>query len=87
MNTENKSKKCPECGSFSTIPYAYGLLSEEAHKKKSEEGEYIWGGCVIYNDRPSNYCKNCKESFGGKSRKKVVSRSKSLFKEITNFLK
>lgn len=87
MNTENKSKKCPKCGSFSTIPYVYGLLSEDAHKKRSEKGEYIWGGCVIYNDRPLDYCKDCKESFGGKYRKKGFSQSKSIFKEKINFLK
>ena len=57
-------KNCPNCGSNSTIPYAYGHMSEEAHKERAKKGEYVWGGCVIANYSPTDYCKDCEQSFG-----------------------
>ena len=64
-NKENTTKKCPECGSYSLIPFVYGLMSEEARIERGKKGEYAWGGCKI--SQATDYCKDCKESFGGDS--------------------
>ena len=44
---ENNAKKCPHCGSTSTIPYKYGLILDEVHQENAKEEKYVWGGCVI----------------------------------------
>ena len=68
---ENDKKKCPHCGSTSTLPIAYGLMSDEVHQEKAKEEKYVWGGCVIYIDSsPSDYCNDCKKPFGGVIMKK-----------------
>ena len=62
---ENNQKKCPHCGSTSTIPIAYGLISDEIHQENAKEEKYVWGGCVIHiNSSPLDYCNDCKKSFG-----------------------
>ena len=73
---ENYKKKCPHCGSTSTIPIAYGLMSDEAHQENAKEEKYVWGGCVIHIDSsPSDYCNNCKKPFGGVMKRPKTSLS------------
>jgi hypothetical protein len=38
---ESKVKKCPHCGSTSTLPIAYGLMRDEAHKENAKKKEWI----------------------------------------------
>jgi len=60
----NNKKKCPHCGSISTLPFAYGLISDEVHQENAKEEKYVSGGCVISSTSPSDYCKDCNKSFG-----------------------
>ena len=64
---KNNAKKCPHCGSTSTLPIAYGLMSDEVMQENEKDRKWVWGGCVISNLSPTDYCKDCKESFGGDS--------------------
>ena len=64
---ENNKKKCPHCGSTSTLPIAHGLMSDEVMQENEKDRKWVWGGCVISNLSPTDYCKDCKESFGGDS--------------------
>ena len=73
---ENYKKKCPHCGSKSTLPFAYGLLSDEVQQENAKEEKYVWGGCVIHIDSsPSDYCNNCKKHFGGVMKRPKTSLS------------
>ena len=73
---KNNAKKCPHCGSTSTLPIAYGLMSDEAHQENANEEKYVWGGCVIHIDSsPSDYCNNCKKHFGGVMKRPKTSLS------------
>ena len=78
--SENTNNKCPECGTYSLIPFVYGLMSEEARIERGKKGEYAWGGCKI--SQATDYCKDCEKSFGGKPQKKQNSDSVSLFREL-----
>ena len=73
--SENTNNKCPECGTYSLIPFVYGLMSEEARIERGKKGEYAWGGCKI--SQATDYCKDCKKSFGGKPLKSQDSDSDS----------
>ena len=59
--TDNIQKKCPECDSYSLIPFVYGHMSEEARIKRGKKGEYAWGGCRLTG--ATDYCKECEASF------------------------
>ena len=90
---KNNAKKCPHCGSTSTIPIAYGLISDEIHQENAKEEKYVWGGCVISNLSPTDYCKDCKESFGGDSyeeepfdEESFLKDREKLFNSIDKFL-
>ena len=81
---ENDKKKCPHCGSNSTLPIAYGLMSDEAHQENAKEEKYVWGGCVIYIDSsPSDYCNNCKKPFGGVNMKRPKSSLRPIEEDVT----
>ena len=56
-------KKCPHCGSTSTLPIAYGLMSDEVHKKNNKSREWVWGGCK-YGQIGTDHCNECGENFG-----------------------
>ncbi len=60
---KSKIKKCPHCGSTSTLPIAYGLISDEGHRKNNESREWVWGGCK-YGQLGTDHCKECGENFG-----------------------
>jgi hypothetical protein len=60
-----KDKKCPYCGSTSTLPIAYGLMSDESHKKNVELKEWVWGGCK-FGSQGTDHCNDCGENFGEK---------------------
>jgi hypothetical protein len=61
----NQRKNCPHCGSTSTLPIAYGLISDEGHKKNNESREWVWGGCK-YGQNGTDHCNECGENFGEK---------------------
>ena len=62
---ENNKKECPHCGSASTLPISYGLISDEAHEENAKERKWVWGGCVIrMGASPDDYCNDCNKSFG-----------------------
>ena len=44
---DNTNKKCPDCSSYSLIPFVYGLISKDAKIERGKQGEYAWGGCKI----------------------------------------
>ena len=58
-----QNKKCPHCGSTSTLPIAYGLISDEGHKKNNESREWVWGGCKL-GSQGTDYCNDCGKKFG-----------------------
>jgi hypothetical protein len=58
-----KNKECPHCGSASTLPIAYGLMSDESHKKNVKQKEWVWGGCK-FGQIGTDHCNECGENFG-----------------------
>ena len=62
---KNNTKKCPHCGSTSTIPIRYGLMTDEAHQENVKERKWVWGGCVIYEEMNTDHCTECNNGFGG----------------------
>jgi hypothetical protein len=62
---KNNSKKCPHCGSTSTLPIAHGLMSDEVHQKNAKDRKWVWGGCVIHEGGNTDYCNDCNKYFGG----------------------
>ena len=81
---ENTNKKCPDCSSYSLIPFVFGLMSEEARIERGKKGEYAWGGCKI--SQATDYCKDCKKSFFGNPLKRLDSYgdydTSSLFRSV-----
>ena len=62
---KNNAKKCPHCGSTSTLPFSYGLIPDEVHQENAKDEKYVWGGCVIrMGASPDDYCNDCNKSFG-----------------------
>jgi hypothetical protein len=61
----NNIKKCPYCGSSSTLPIAYGYISDEIHQENNENKKWAWGGCVIREGHNTDHCTKCAKSFGG----------------------
>lgn len=57
------SIKCPFCGKRHTVPIQYGMPSYEAFLDE-QSGKIKLGGCIITEDDPRRYCKDCKKSFG-----------------------
>lgn len=53
---------CPFCKSKEIRKIVYGLLS--ITDKEAFEKKYIPGGCVVEEDSPMFYCKNCGKKFG-----------------------
>ena len=45
---KNNAKKCPYCGSTSTLPIAHGLMTDEAIQENAKDRKWVWGGCVVY---------------------------------------
>ena len=64
---ENHKKKCPHCGSTSTLPIAHGLMSDEAIQENARDRKWVWGGCVIHVGGDTDHCDDCGKSFGGDS--------------------
>jgi len=63
MKRKNKPK-CPKCSSTdSVVPIVYGFPGTEMQKKYSGEGKIELGGCVIEEDAPDWYCKECENHF------------------------
>ena len=62
---KNNAKKCPHCGSTSTLPIAHGLMSDEVHQENAKDRKWVWGGCVIYNGGNTDHCTKCNKAFGG----------------------
>ena len=63
--SKNNSKKCPHCGSTSTLPIAHGLMSDEVHQENAKDRKWVWGGCVIHVGGDTDYCDDCNKYFGG----------------------
>ena len=82
---ENHKKKCPYCGSTSTIPYKYGLMTDEAIQENTKDSKWVWGGCVIYEGRDTDHCNDCNKSFGGDVASEEELKSESFDEE--SFLK
>jgi hypothetical protein len=57
----------PHCGSTSTLPISYGLISDEAHEENAKDRKWVWGGCVIKAGGDTDHCNDCGKSFGGVS--------------------
>ena len=90
---KNNAKKCPHCGSTSTLPIAHGLMSDEVHQENAKDRKWVWGGCVIYKGGNSDYCKDCNKSFGGDSyeeesfdEESFLKDREKLFNSIDKFL-
>jgi len=64
---ENNAKKCPHCGSTSTLPIAHGLIPDEVHQENAKDRKWVWGGCVIHVGGDTDHCDDCGKSFGGDS--------------------
>ena len=82
---EKNKKKCPHCGSTSTLPIAHGLMSDEVHQENAKDRKWVWGGCVIYNGGNTDHCTECNKAFGGDVVSKEKLQSESFDEE--SFLK
>ena len=60
-------KKCPHCGSTSTLPISFGLIPDEVHEENAKDRKWVWGGCVIRAGGNTDHCNDCGKSFGGDS--------------------
>lgn len=47
---------CPDCGSSSVVPIAYGLPAAET-SERARRGEIVLGGCCL--QEPRWYCREC----------------------------
>lgn len=56
------TEHCPNCGGNFT-PIIYGLIVGDRLFDEEEKGKVILGGCTVYEDSPTHYCKNCDEEF------------------------
>ena len=62
MKRKNKPK-CPKCSSKdSVVPIVYGFPGDEMQKEYHERKIEL-GGCVIEEDAPDWYCKECENHF------------------------
>jgi hypothetical protein len=76
---KSKIKKCPHCGSTSTLPIAYGLITDKGHQKNAIKKEWVWGGCK-FGAIGTDHCNECGKNFG-----EIISyewRSKFTIKEL-----
>jgi len=80
-------KKCPNCGSTSTLPIAYGLMSDESHQENAKKIEWVWGGCRL-GSLGTDYCNDCKKCFGDVTsyERKQKPDLKKLLKELDEHL-
>ena len=62
---KNNAKKCPHCGSTSTLPIAHGLIPDEVHQENAKDRKWVWGGCVIHVGGDTDHCTECHKTFGG----------------------
>jgi Zn finger protein HypA/HybF involved in hydrogenase expression len=60
------TKHCPKCGSENTIPILWGYPSQ-ALFKAAEQGLVKLGGCVIGEDEPDTFCKDCQHEWSEES--------------------
>lgn len=54
--------KCPKCKSINTIPIGYGYPGPQM-QKEAKKGNLKLGGCVIREDNPDGFCKDCKHEW------------------------
>ena len=61
---KRKSKpKCPKCSSKDfVVPIVYGFPGNEMQKEYNEEKIEL-GGCLIEEDAPDWYCKECENHY------------------------
>lgn len=59
---KGKKQICPYCNSSNVIPIVYGYPGAEL-VEKSERGEVKLGGCVVTDNDPDRYCKDCGKEF------------------------
>ena len=56
------TEHCPKCGGRFT-PIIYGYVVGDGLFEEEEKDNVILGGCTVYEDSPTHYCKNCDEGF------------------------
>ena len=61
-----KKSECPKCGSSNVIKIIYGLPSYELFQD-AEKGKVKLGGCIIREDNPNWYCKDCEHEWCGET--------------------
>ena len=84
----NNIKKCPYCGSSSTLPIAYGYISDEIHQENNKNKKWAWGGCVIREGHNTDHCTKCAKSFGGDSYDETlfIKNREKLFIKLDKYL-
>ena len=84
----NNIKKCPYCGSSSTLPIAYGYISDEIHQENNKNKQWAWGGCVIREGHNTDHCTKCAKSFGGDSYDETlfIKNREKLFIKLDKYL-
>lgn len=56
------TQHCPKCGGKFT-PVVYGYVVRDKFFDEQRKGNVIHGGCTVFEDSPTHYCKNCGEEF------------------------
>lgn len=69
MSAHKRSvRACPRCRSTMFVaPIVYGLPLPE-DEGRSERGEVVLGGCIVYDDRTRRYCRSCRRAIQWKRR-------------------
>lgn len=63
QNTEViKVVQCPLCGSLNTVPIVCGMPDSELGKQV-ESGKIKPGGCLVGDNAPDSYCRDCNKKF------------------------
>jgi hypothetical protein len=68
-----RSRKCPVCGETG-IPIVYGYPNH-VDLVAAEQGVLVLGGCVIYGDDPTWYCKLDKIAWDGPNPTKAIEQA------------
>ena len=58
----DQKQKCPSCNSNNVVTIVYGMPSSEL-EEQAQRGEIILGGCVVTENDPELYCKDCGREF------------------------
>ena len=58
----DQKQKCPSCNTNNVVPIVYGMPGSDLEEQE-QRGEIILGGCIVTDNDPELYCKDCGREF------------------------